>query len=52
MDKVADRFESICKKMEDRFDKWLAAFEDRPISMGLKLVLAVLLLRWLWRQVK
>jgi hypothetical protein len=44
--------ESVMSKLEARFDDWLAKFEERPISMGLKVILVVVLLRWVWRSFK
>lgn len=39
-------------KLEARFDDWLEKFEERPISMGLKVVVVLLILRWVWRSFK
>jgi len=39
-------------RLEARFDKWLDEFEQRPISMGIKVVIVVLFLRWIWRSFK
>ena len=44
--------ERTMSKLEARFDEWLAKFEEQPISMGLKVVIVVLLLRWVWRSFK
>ena len=44
--------EKTLERLEARFDEWLGKFEERPISMGLKVVLAVLLLRWVWKSFK
>ena len=44
--------EKIVSKLEARFDEWLEKFEERPISMGLKVVIVVLILRWVWRSFK
>ena len=40
--KLMDRF-------EEHFEAWLKAFEERPIKTGLVIVIAVLLIRWVWR---
>ena len=39
-------------KVETRFERWLDTFEEKPISTGFKVVLIVLLLRWIWRSFK
>ena len=44
--------EKMVSKLEARFDEWLSKFEQQPISMGLKVVIVVLLLRWIWRSFK
>src|SRR3990167_4348782 len=44
--------EAVMSKLEARFDEWLAKFEEKPISMGLKVVIVVLILRWVWRSFK
>lgn len=44
--------EEMIGKLEARFDDWLAKFEQQPISMGLKAILVVLILRWVWRSFK
>ena len=44
--------EKMLEKLETRFDKWLDEFEARPISMGIKLIIVVVLLRWIWRSFK
>ena len=44
--------ETVMTKLEARFDEWLGKFEQNPISMGLKVVIVVLLLRWVWRSFK
>ena len=44
--------EKVMGKLEARFDEWLAKFEEQPISMGLKVVIVVLLMRWVWRSFK
>lgn len=44
--------EQVMGKLEARFDEWLAKFEEKPISMGFKVVIVVLLLRWIWRSFK
>ena len=43
---------NVVDKLEARFDGWLAKFEEQPISMGIKVVLVVLLLRFIWRSFK
>lgn len=44
--------EKTMAKLEEHFDQWLVKFEERPISTGIKVVLVVLLLRWIWRSFK
>ena len=44
--------EAVMSKLEARFDEWLAKFEEKPISMGLKVVIVVLILGWVWRSFK
>lgn len=44
--------QEVMSKFEARFDEWLAKFEERPIAMGIKVVIAVLLIRWVWRSFK
>ena len=44
--------DKVAGKLEARFDEWLAKFEEQPISMGFKVVVVVLLLRWIWRSFK
>ena len=44
--------EKMFSKLEVRFDDWLAKFEEQPISMGFKVIIVVLLLRWIWRSFK
>ena len=44
--------ENMLGKLEQRFDEWLAKFEQQPISMGIKVVLVLLLLRFAWRSFK
>ena len=44
--------EKMVSKLEARFDEWLEKFEEKPISMGLKVVIVVLILRWVWRSFK
>ena len=44
--------ENMLGKLEVRFDEWLAKFEEQPISTGLKVVLVILLLRFVWRSFK
>ena len=41
--------EKFFSKMESRVDKWIDQFEKEPISVGLKVIIVVLLLRWAWR---
>ena len=38
--------------LEARFDEWLEKFEEKPISTGFKVIIVVLLLRWIWRSFK
>ena len=40
---------AIMSRLETRFDTWLAEFEERPISMGIKVIIVVVILRWIWR---
>ena len=44
--------EKTMNKLEARFDEWLAKFEEAPISTGFKVVIVVLLIRWVWRSFK
>ncbi len=44
--------QQMMDKLEARFDDWLGKFEERPISMGFKVIVVVLLLRWIWRSFK
>ena len=44
--------EATMSKIEARFDKWLSDFEEKPISTGLRVVIIVLLLRWVWKSFK
>ena len=44
--------EQTMSKLEARVDEWIGKFEERPISMGIKVVVIVLLLRWIWRSFK
>jgi hypothetical protein len=44
--------EQMVGSLEKRFDEWLAKFEERPINMGIKVIVVVLLLRWIWRSFK
>ena len=44
--------EQMVGKLEQRFDAWLEKFEEQPISMGLKVIIVVLLLRWVWKSFK
>lgn len=39
-------------KIEARLDEWVARFEDKPISVGIKVIIVVLLLRWMWKSFK
>lgn len=39
-------------KLEARFDSWLEQFEEKPISMGIKVIVIVVLIRWIWRSFK
>ena len=52
MDNKEKHMESTMNKLEARFDDWLGKFESQPISMGFKVVIVVLLLRWIWRSFK
>ena len=45
-------FEQLGSKLEARFDGWLNEFGEKPISTGFKVVIIVLLLRWIWRSFK
>jgi len=39
-------------KFEQRFESWLTTFEERPIATGIKLVIVILILRFVWRSFK
>jgi len=44
--------ENVLAKLEAKVDEWIAKFENEPISTGIKVVLVVLLLRFIWRSFK
>ena len=44
--------EKTLGKLEAKVDEWIAKFEAEPISTGVKVVLVVLLLRFIWRSFK
>ena len=46
---LMDRF---MEKMETKFDGWLEAFSEKPISTSIKIILAFFILRWMWRSFK
>lgn len=44
--------ERFLERLESKFDAWLTAFEERPVRTGFVLIVAFLLLRWVWRNFK
>lgn len=44
--------DAMMEKIEARFDAWLEAFEEKPLSTGLKVFLVIVFLRWAWRSFK
>ena len=42
----------IMGKLEARIDKWLEEFEEKPFSMGVKVIFVVIIIRWVWRSFK
>ena len=42
----------ILERLETKFDGWFAEFEERPISMGIRVLIVILLLRYIWRAFK
>lgn len=39
----------LLKKIESKFDAWLEKFEERPISTGIKVIVVVIILKWIWK---
>ena len=44
--------EAISTKIETQFDSWLKKFSDEPVATSFKVLVVIVVLRWIWKYVK
>ena len=44
------KFDSLVARIESSFNRWLEEFDTRPVKTGLKLLIVVVVLRWLYKK--